>query len=82
MPACEKCWRDSRNARYDGPNSRTAYSDLVRRRDQEGKTCTPEEQCGELHVIGYRDGEEAVCACGKNRRPLTEDEVMKMNPAP
>ena len=42
MPACEKCWRDSRSA--DGRTGHDAYTRLLAERQPH--PCTPEEQAG------------------------------------
>lgn len=45
MASCEKCWRDSRRAEYEGDHM--AYQRLLRERDARGEQCTPEQQAGE-----------------------------------
>jgi hypothetical protein len=57
MAACEKCWADSRNPLI-GDDSDSYRRLLEERKDN---PCTPEQQCGELHV---RD-DSGNCRCGK-----------------
>ncbi|KKN46316.1 hypothetical protein LCGC14_0674330 [marine sediment metagenome] len=62
MPGCEKCWWDSDlKARTSGRDRFEILNELIDARD-----CTPEEQCGELHVvIDWKDGTRH-CVCGEN----------------
>jgi hypothetical protein len=39
VSSCEKCWTDSRGVNMP-------YDLLVKRRDADGRTCTPEQQAG------------------------------------
>ncbi len=63
MAACEKCWSDA----YLHSAMRVTfqvdeYQRLVREREANGIVCTPEEQCGDLHVLCV-DG-DTRCRCG------------------
>lgn len=53
---CEKCWADAGGS-YD------AYRAMLTARVE--TPCTPEEQCGERHLIDPTTG---VCRCGKITR--------------
>jgi ribosomal protein L37E len=46
MPACEKCWADSRVFDVLSTYGPYAYSYLVEQRDATGNACTPHEQAG------------------------------------
>lgn len=67
MAACEKCWSEYKQRLYWGEH--VTYSQVVAENDNAGHT--PEEQCGDLHVIV---GES--CRCGKRRagEPLHADD--------
>jgi hypothetical protein len=61
MPACEKCWADAHfAAALRGVDQSKVYRELVAERD-----CTPEEQCGEMHLVIEWDDREPQCRCGK-----------------
>ena len=45
MATCEKCWRDAEELNVDLPLVER-YDSLVRGRDAQGRSCTPEEQRG------------------------------------
>lgn len=65
MAACEKCWADAAFLAFNSNvDQATIYSGLV-----DNRTCSPAEQCGELHVVCVElsDGTES-CRCGKVRR--------------
>lgn len=66
MPACEKCWADAARYSYESGRDRVdIYRDLVEERD-----CTPEEQCGDMHlVLSWKDGRPDQCRCGKVVKP-------------
>lgn len=61
MPACEKCWHEAGIRAAVGVRDKVdIYRELVESRD-----CTPEEQCGEMHlVLDWKDGSKK-CRCGK-----------------
>lgn len=61
MPACEKCWADA----HRGPQFSVA--DEYRRLIEERKDnpCTPEEQCGEMHLLMDWTDRPRQCRCGK-----------------
>jgi acetyl esterase/lipase len=58
--ACEKCWSDaSMLAFLSNGVTPVEYDKLLERRH--GKPCTPEEQCGELHLIlDWKDGTRPI----------------------
>ncbi len=59
MAACEKCWADAHPRTLgDGRSQVEHYWEILKKRKD--KPCTPEEQCGELHIV--IDGK---CRCGK-----------------
>jgi hypothetical protein len=45
MPSCEKCWEDA-HAGYPYCDVAQEYERLIKERDANGHTCTPEEQAG------------------------------------
>ncbi len=63
MPACERCWSIySRRVMYD---EFLTYADVVAEEESERGPCSPEEQCGEMHlVLDFKDGSRR-CRCGK-----------------
>ncbi len=60
MPGCERCWGDAyTSSQLRGTSQVDVYRALVNERD-----CTPEEQCGDAHiVIPWMDG-SWHCICG------------------
>ena len=64
MAACEKCWNDAYNKSYGSHTDQaTEYQKLIKERKD--TPCSPEEQCGEMHLIlEYKDGTKH-CRCGK-----------------
>jgi hypothetical protein len=52
---CEKCWSDA------GGDS-VKYGILVNARNMSGATCSPEQQCGDRHLIAPG---ASACRCGK-----------------
>ena len=63
MPTCEKCWAEYKRRRDWGGQDIT-YEQVLK--ENEGK-CTPEQQCGEMHlVVSWKDGTRH-CVCGKVR---------------
>jgi len=66
--ACEKCWSDATSRAFSLGNSTTEeYHKLLdERRDT---PCSPEEQCGEMHLVfDWKDGTRH-CVCGVRRDP-------------
>jgi len=61
--ACEKCWSDAGFIAASAQTSKAEeYSRLIDERAE--KPCTPEEQCGEMHLIfDWKDGTRH-CVCG------------------
>jgi hypothetical protein len=59
MATCEKCWKDSASPYNwgDHESHTEAYNALVYGRIDH--PCTPEEQCGDVHLIIYDK-----CRCG------------------
>lgn len=78
MPACERCWSEYQRRLHGGEHQLT-YSEVVVERDRNGG-CTPEEQCGEMHLLCVEN--DTVCRCGKNRRvpylPPDDLETLRM----
>lgn len=68
---CEKCWSDAGTREMLlGGNKADHYRDLMKERAD--NPCTPEEQCGEMHVVlGWKDGTRH-CVCGKVREEAGE----------
>lgn len=65
MAGCEKCWRDAGRRAWSRQSDKVEeyHRLLEERRDN---PCTPEEQCGELHVVlQWRDGRPDQCCCRK-----------------
>lgn len=63
MAACERCWREfSRRSLTD---SRITYRDVLREQEATGRVCTPEEQCGDLHIVIKWTDRPDQCRCGK-----------------
>jgi hypothetical protein len=65
MAACEACWAIYTARSLHG--LRDEYADVLA--EFQGKH-TPEEMCGDLHVICRKtpDGSAEQCKCGKNVR--------------
>ena len=73
MAACEKCWRDAAS-RERSDTSKTQgehYRDLIHERQD--SPCTPEEQCGELHLIFDWESGPPRCRCGARVEPLESE---------
>ena len=61
MAACEKCWGDAYDYGHGDQSAR--YNELIAERLD--NPCTPEQQCGEMHlVLKWKDG-GMRCRCGK-----------------
>lgn len=70
MPLCEKCFaRAGVEAGYSGKSMVDVYFSIFHGRlKNKEPACTPEEQCGDLHVMGEwsdLDGGQRSCACGQ-----------------
>jgi hypothetical protein len=64
MPACEKCWSDAAFLAFNSnADQATIYASLVNEREKTGNPCTPEQQCGELHVVVEWADSEPMCRC-------------------
>jgi len=63
MAACERCWAEYRARVFFGGEDSLTYSEVVAERDRRGG-CTPEEQCGEMHIVINES-----CRCGKVTAP-------------
>lgn len=64
MPVCERCWAEYQYRQRFEDVSLT-YSEVVAQREAEHGACSPEEQCGEMHlVLDWKDGGRR-CRCGK-----------------
>lgn len=64
MAACERCWAEYRWRQWEERD--LTYSMVVAQREARLGACTPEEQCGDLHlVIKWTDGRPDQCRCGK-----------------
>jgi len=61
MATCEKCWGDAyMKSIGSGIGQTEEYHKLIKE-----NSCTPKEQCGEMHlVLEFKNGEEK-CRCGK-----------------
>jgi len=61
--ACEKCWSDAgRISMFTGSSKTEEYEILLEARRDD--PCSPEEQCGEMHVVySWKDGTQH-CVCG------------------
>lgn len=65
MTACERCWAEYTRRTWGLHNHGLTYADVVREREEEHGPCSPEEQCGEMHlVLDWQDGTRH-CRCGK-----------------
>lgn len=66
MASCEKCWSDANFLAFNSNvDQATIYRSLIEEREKEGRVCTPEQQCGEMHlVLDMKDGTRR-CRCGK-----------------
>jgi len=63
MAICEKCWSEaSARAANLGGNSVMHYDEIIEEKKQ--APCSPEEQCGDLHVITSDHG----CRCGQVKK--------------
>ena len=62
MAACERCWAEYRRREFvDG----ASYHQVLVEREAAHGGCTPEEECGEMHlIIG------GSCRCGKRHPAL------------
>lgn len=63
MAACERCWKDYTRRSHVEPELN--YSDVVAQRERTHGACTPEEQCGEMHLILRWTDRPDQCRCGK-----------------
>lgn len=73
MAGCEKCWSDAGRREHRGTSKTKTdhYHDLLEERT--ANPCTPEEQCGEMHIVlDWKDGGKR-CVCG---------EVVERQPGP
>jgi len=63
MPACERCW--SIYSRRSMFNDDLTYGEVVVDEEKRnGGPCSPEEQCGDMHlVLDFKDGSRR-CRCG------------------
>lgn len=63
MAACERCWAEFSRRQFG--ESHVTYDQVCREREESHGLCTPEEQCGEMHlVLDWKDGGRR-CRCGK-----------------
>ena len=71
MPGCEKCWHDAGMRSFlEGRQKIEVYYELLDERADH--PCTPEEQCGDLHVVfDWNDG-TSHCMCGKVVKHIEE----------
>lgn len=71
MAMCERCWADAKAAqRLRGVDQFDEYRRLVAERE-----CSPEQQCGEMHLLlDYTDGSRR-CRCGKVVKRVAESQV-------
>lgn len=59
MAACEKCWSDAnRRCPSDAP---AEYRRLLE--ESRDSPCTPEEQCGEMHLVLEWTDSAPMCRC-------------------
>lgn len=66
MAACERCWAEYQARVLQDPS--VNYSDVVAERDKRGG-CTPEEQCGSLHIKCVPDDDgQLLCRCDYAKR--------------
>lgn len=64
MTGCEKCWTEAgRRLCVLGGDQTSHYLDILTERV--ATPCTPEEQCGDLHVLLHKDDGSQRCRCGK-----------------
>lgn len=64
MAACEKCWSDAFLLAFNSNRDQsTIYRSLVEEREKEGRSCTPEQQCGEMHLVLEWKDSEPMCRC-------------------
>lgn len=59
MAACERCWAEYRGLQATGVFS-VSYEEILAYRHP---PCTPEEQCGDLHILCVDNNTR--CRCGK-----------------
>ncbi len=63
MATCEKCWRDAHlHYLMSVAFQVDQYHRIVRERESAGIICTPEEQCGDVHVLCVDN--DTRCRCG------------------
>lgn len=64
MTCCEKCWTQAQaNAVVFQTSVTDEYVKLLNSRK---KPCTPEEQCGDVHIcVSWFDEALARCRCGR-----------------
>lgn len=66
MAGCERCWSEANRRVHGAYDSVTeAYHAILAERDAAGIVCTPEEQCGELHLLW----DKKSCRCGQRTLP-------------
>jgi len=59
MAACEKCWEEASGiAALRGTTTTDEYYRILK----EGRDCTMEEMCGDLHIIPVG---KKCCRCGR-----------------
>lgn len=59
MASCEKCWSGSfMLAAVSGRPQAEVYRELIER-----SNCTPEEQCGEMHLVLEWKDSKPMCRC-------------------
>lgn len=64
MPACQKCWGDAGYVSMTrGTSKAEEYGKLIDERKD--SPCTPEEQCGEMHIVIQWVVGSNRCICGK-----------------
>lgn len=61
MATCEKCWSDA-NSAMTGDTAAEYHRLVAERKDH---PCTPEEQCGEIHMVLAWHDRPDQCRCGK-----------------
>lgn len=68
MAGCERCWNEAGIRAMSRMGDKVEiYHEILADRDRRGLVCTPEEQCGDLHVVlEWKDG-STRCMCGKRR---------------
>ncbi len=64
MAACERCWREFQQRELYEPH--LTYQDVIRETEaRQGGPCSPEQQCGELHLVLCWASGPRRCRCGK-----------------